>query len=175
MSPHLARTPLVHSAALSEAAGCELWLKLECRQATGSFKPRGALNKLLSLSAEERRRGIVAASAGNHALGVAHACQVLGVAGAELFVQTNAAPTKIAKLRRYAVTLHLVGDTFEEAQQAALAHAAKTAACFVSAYDDPSVVAGQGTAGLEIVDDLADFDLVVIPVGSGALMAGIAV
>jgi threonine dehydratase len=175
IAPYVQKTPLVHSAALSELAGCELWLKLECRQATGSFKPRGAVNKILSLTAEERRRGIVAASAGNHALGVAHACRALGLGGADVFVQANAAPAKIAKLRRYPVTLHLVGDTYEEAQQAALARARETGASFVSAYDDPVVVAGQGTAGLEIVEELADFDSVVIPVGGGALMAGIAV
>ena len=88
-----------------------MWLKLENRQRTGSFKPRGALNKILSLSAEERERGIVAASAGNHALGVAHAAQCLGLTKADLFVQANAAPAKIAKLRQYNVNLHLVGNS----------------------------------------------------------------
>ncbi len=175
IAPFIQQTPLVHSPALSELASCELWLKLVCRQTTGSFKPRGAVNKVLSLSAEERRRGVVAASAGNHALGVAHACRALGIAGCDVFVQKNAAPAKVAKLRRYPVTLHLLGDNFEDAQQAAIAHAARTGAGFVSAYDDPVVVAGQGTAGLEIVEELADFDAVVIPVGGGALMAGIAV
>jgi threonine dehydratase len=175
IAPYVARTPLVPSPALSDLASCELWLKLECRQATGSFKPRGAVNKILSLSEEQRRHGVVAASAGNHALGVAYACRALGVAYADLFVQKNASPAKVAKLRRYPVTLHLLGDTFEDAQQAALAHARRTGGCFVSAYDDPAVVAGQGTAGLEIVDELAAFDLVVVPAGSGALMAGIAV
>lgn len=174
IAPHVVKTQLLHSPALSEAASCELWLKLECRQVTGSFKPRGALNKILSLSAQERARGIVAASAGNHALGVAHACRVLGLQNADVFVQGNAAPAKIAKLRRYPVRLHLVAETYEAAQQAALAHAETSGAVFVSAYDDPAVVAGQGTAGLEIVEELADFDLVVVPVGGGALMAGIA-
>jgi threonine dehydratase len=169
------KTPLLHSPALSEAAGCELWLKLECRQATGSFKLRGAANKILSLPREARGRGVVGASAGNHALGVAHACRELGVAGAELFVQKNAAPAKIAKLRRYPVALHLVGETYEDAQQAALAHAERTGKSYVSAYDDPVVVAGQGTAGLEIVDELQDVDAVVVPAGGGGLIAGIAV
>lgn len=123
IAPHVVKTQLLHSPALSEAASCELWLKLECRQVTGSFKPRGALNKILSLSAQERARGIVAASAGNHALGVAHACRVLGLQNADVFVQGNAAPAKIAKLRRYPVRLHLVAETYEAAQQAALAHA----------------------------------------------------
>jgi len=175
IAPHVLRTPLVHSEALSQAAARDVYLKLESHQHTGSFKPRGACYKLLSLPAEERARGIVAASAGNHALGVAYACRVLGVPNAELFVQRNAAPAKVAKLRRYPVRLHLVGDTFEDAQQAALAHAERTRAVFVSAYDDPAVVAGQGTCGLEIVEQLAAFEAVVVPVGSGALSAGIAI
>jgi threonine dehydratase len=174
IAPHVSRTPLLHSKALSEAAGCEVLLKLECRQATGSFKPRGALNKLLALSAAERARGIAAASAGNHALGVAHACAALSLPSADLFVQSNAAPAKIAKLRRYPVRLHLVGQTYEDAQQAALAHAEKSGAAFVSAYDDPLVVAGQATAGLEIVEQCPELDVVVVPVGGGALLAGIA-
>lgn len=174
IAPHVLRTPLLRSEALSAAAGCELWLKLECRQHTGSFKPRGALNKILSLSAEERRRGLVAASAGNHALGVAHACRALGETNADVFVQANAAPAKIAKLRRYPVRLHLVGQSFEEAQQAALQRARETGAGFVSAYDDPVVVAGQGTVGLEIVEELPGPAAVVVPTGGGALLAGIA-
>ena len=176
IAPHLTVTPLLHSPALSQAAGCELLLKLECRQATGSFKPRGALNRILSLSAAERANGIVAASAGNHALGVAHACTSLGVASADLFVQANAAPAKIAKLRRYPVRLHLVGRTYDDAQQAALAHAAATGASYVAAYDHPLVVAGQGSAGLEILEQAggAPPDVVVVPVGGGALFAGIA-
>src|SRR5262245_6320414 len=129
---------------------------------------------MLSLGEQERARGVVAASAGNHALGVAHACQALQLASADLFVQSNAAPAKIAKLRRYPVRLHLVGQTYEDAQQAALAHADKSGAYFVPAYDDPLVVAGQGTAGLEIVEQCPDVEAVVIPVGGGALMAGIA-
>jgi threonine dehydratase len=174
IEPHVVRTPLARSAALSEATGCELWLKLECRQVTGSFKPRGALNKIRSLGAADRARGIVAASAGNHALGVAHACGALGLEDADLFVQANAAPAKIAKLRRYPVRLHLVGQSYEDAENAALAHARTSGAYFVPAYDDPLVIAGQGTAGLEIADELADTDVVVVPVGGGALFAGIA-
>lgn len=172
---HIVRTPLLPSRALSVAAGVELLLKLECRQHTGSFKPRGALNKIRTLSVDERAHGVVAASAGNHALGVAHACEAFGLDQADLFVQGNAAPAKIAKLRRYAVRLHLVGTTFEEAQQAALAHARATGATLVSAYDDPAVIAGQGTVGLEIAEDAGPVDAVVVPVGGGALLAGIAV
>ncbi len=174
IAPHVLHTPLTHSTLLSDQIGCEIWLKQENRQHTGSFKPRGALNKIASLSDEERSRGIVAASAGNHALGVAHACRVLSVDRADVFVQATAAPSKIAKLREYPVAVHLIGETYEEAQQAALAHARSTGAVYVSAYDDPAVVAGQGTCGLEIVEDLSDFDSVIVPTGGGALIAGIA-
>jgi threonine dehydratase len=172
--PHVLRTPLTRSAALSERAGAEVWLKLECRQHTGCFKPRGAVNRIASLSEDERARGVVAASAGNHALGVAHACRAVGVEQADLFVQADAAPAKVRKLRGYPVRLHLLGANYEEAQQAALAHARETGAVFVSSYDDAAVIAGAGTCGLEIVEDLPEPDAVVVPVGGGALIAGIA-
>ncbi len=175
IAPHVRQTPLERSGLLSRAAGVDLWLKQENRQHTGSFKPRGAVNKLLSLRPDERRRGLVAASAGNHALGVAHACRALGIEGAELFVQGNAAPAKIAKLGEYPVRLNLVGSTFDEAERAALARAEETGGVFVSAYDDEAVIAGQGTCGLEIVEQLPDVEAVVVPVGGGALSAGIAV
>lgn len=127
------------------------------------------------LTEPERRRGVVAASAGNHALGVAHAARVLGIEDVHIYVQRNAAPAKIARLSTYAVELRLVGETYEEAQQAALAHVRRTHATFVSAYDDPAVIAGQGTCGLEIVEDGGLFETVVVPVGGGALVSGIAV
>ena len=174
ISSHILVTPLTQSALLSDKVGFEVFLKQENQQHTGSFKPRGALNKILSLSAEERARGIVAASAGNHALGVAYACRMLNLESAHIYVQRNALAAKLAKLARYPVEIHLVGDTFEEAQQAALAHVGRTGSCYISAYDDPAVVAGQGTVGLEITEQLAPYDLVVVPVGGGALLGGIA-
>ena len=175
VAPHVRQTPLERSSLLSRSAGRDLWLKQENRQHTGSFKPRGSLNKLLSLTAAEIQRGLVAASAGNHALGVAYACRALGIEGATLFVQENAAPAKIAKLREYPVTLNLVGATYDEAEKAALAHAEATGAVYVSAYEDEAVIAGYGTCGLEIVDALDDVGTVIVPVGGGALAAGIAV
>ncbi len=174
IAPYVTRTPLTRSALLSAQLGCEVRLKLENRQYTGSFKPRGALNKILSLSAEECAKGIVAASAGNHALGVAHAAQCLSLPQTDLFVQANAAPAKIAKLQQYPIKLHLVGQRFDEAQSAAFEFAEKTGATFVSAYDDVHVIAGQGTVGLEIMQDLPDIDTIVVPVGGGGLIAGIA-
>ncbi len=174
IEPYITRTPLMHSALLSSQLGFEVWLKLENRQRTGSFKPRGALNKILTLGTEERARGIVAASAGNHALGVAHAAQCLGLTKADLFVQANAAPAKIAKLRQYNVNLHLVGHLFDETQAAAFEFVNRHGATYVSAYDDLDVIAGQGTVGLEIMQDLPDLDMIVVPVGGGGLIAGVA-
>lgn len=177
IGPYVLHTPLLHSRALSIEAGCEVWLKLENRQHTGSFKARGALARISRLSAAERAAGIVAASAGNHALGVAHACKALGIARARVHLQANASPAKIAKLRAYPVEVSLAGETFEDAQQAALADTRETGATFVSAYDDEWVMAGQGTVGLEIVEDLGDepADVVVVPAGGGALLGGIAI
>jgi threonine dehydratase len=174
IEPYITRTPLARSSLLSAQLGFDLWLKLENRQHTGSFKARGALNKILSLSAEEHERGIVAASAGNHALGVAYAAQCLGLSKADLFVQANAAPAKIAKIQQYNVNLHLVGNLFDEAQAAAFEFAEKNGATYVSAYDDIDVIAGQGTIGLEIMQDLPDVDTIVVPVGGGGLIAGLA-
>jgi threonine dehydratase len=174
IAPFIDRTPLIRSSLLSAQLDCDVWLKMENRQRTGSFKPRGALNKILSLRQEERARGIVAASAGNHALGVAHAAQCLDIPQANLFVQANAAPAKIAKLRQYKVNLHLIGQLFDEAQVAALDFAEENGAAFVSAYDDVHVIAGQGTVGLEILQDQPDIDTLIVPVGGGGLIAGIA-
>ncbi len=174
IKPYITRTPLIRSALLSAQLGFDVWLKLENRQHTGSFKPRGALNKIISLSVAERAPGIVAASAGNHALGVAHAAQCLGLPKADLFVQANAASAKIAKLRQYNINLHLVGNLFDEAQAAAFEFAEKNGATYVSAYDDLDVIAGQGTVGLEIMQDLPDIDTIVVPVGGGGLIAGLA-
>ncbi len=175
ISGHVAHTPLHYSPLCSARLGFGLWLKMENRQHTGSFKPRGALNKILSLTPTARAQGIVAASAGNHALGVAHAARVAGLREVNIYVQADAAPAKIAKLKQYDIRMHLVGRTFEEAQQAALAQAGSTGATWVSAYDDVEVIAGQGTCGLEIMEDLPAADTIVVPVGGGGLIAGIAI
>jgi threonine dehydratase len=174
IAPFIRRTPLLRSALLSERAGADVWLKLECRQTTGSFKVRGALNKVGLLTPEEKARGLVTASAGNHALGVAHAVQAWGGAPADIFVQANAPRTKVEKLRRFDVTVHLEGDTYEAAHQAAEAFARQTGAIYIPAYDDVDVIAGQGTIGLEILSDLPDADLLLVPIGGGGMIAGIA-
>jgi threonine dehydratase len=174
IAPFIRRTPLLRSALLSERAGADVWLKLECRQTTGSFKVRGALNKVGLLTPEEKARGLVTASAGNHALGVAHAVQAWGGASADIFVQANAPRPKVEKLHRFDVTVHLEGDTYEAAHQAAEAFARQTGATYIPAYDDVDVIAGQGTMGLEILSDLPDADLLLVPIGGGGMIAGIA-
>jgi threonine dehydratase len=172
--PFINHTPLVHSPYLSEQTGGDIWLKLENQQPTGSFKVRGALNKMCQLSDEEKARGVVAASAGNHALGVAHAVASLGQIQADIFVPENAPDAKINKLRRFPVAVHVAGQTYDAAHQAANAFQMQTGATEISAYDDLKVIIGQGTAALEIMTDLPTCDLLFLPVGGGGLLAGVA-
>ena len=133
IAPFVRRTPLVRSAYLSARTGGEIWLKAECLQPTGSFKVRGAVNKVGLLSAEERARGIVTGSAGNHGLGVAFASQAWGGVQADVFCPTTAPLAKLDKLRRFEIGLHLAGETYEDAHQAAEAHARRTGATYVQA------------------------------------------
>src|SRR5687768_14274083 len=128
LAPHLRPSPLVPSAYLSQLIGADVWLKLECNQPTGSFKVRGALNKLSQLSAAEKAKGLVVASAGNHALGVAFAVQALGNVTADMYVPQTAPAAKVDKLRRFPVRLHQVGQSYHEAVEAAAAFAQKTGA-----------------------------------------------
>ena len=174
IAPFVHRTSLVRSAYLSAQTGADVWLKLECQQPTGSFKVRGAVNKIGLLAPEEKAKGIVTGSAGNHGLGVAHAAQSWGHVSADIFVQSNAPRAKVDKLRHFDVTLHLEGETYEAAHQAAEAFAHETGATYIEAYDDLDVIAGQGTVGLEILNELPDTDLILVPIGGGGLIAGIA-
>jgi len=174
IAPFIRRTPLVRSPYLSAHTGADVWLKLECQQPTGSFKVRGALNKIGVLPPEEKGRGVVTGSAGNHGLGVAYAAQSWGGVRADIFVPTNAPPAKVDKLCHFDATLHLEGETYEEAHQAAENFARQTGAVYISAYDDVDVVAGQGTIGLEILTDLPETDLILVPVGGGGMVAGVA-
>jgi len=172
LAPHLPPTPLRPSLA---APGLDLRLKLECWQPTGSFKVRGALNLLSSLDAPALRAGLVAASAGNHALGVAWAVQRLGGgAAATLFVPRSAPLAKLARLRTYPVTVREAGSTYDEAAEAADAYARGMGGTFVHPYEDVRTAAGQGTAALEILDELPDPAAVLVPVGGGGLLAGVA-
>jgi threonine dehydratase len=151
------------------------WLKLECWQPTGSFKVRGATNFIASLSAEQRKAGVVAASAGNHALGVAHAVAILGGnLEATLFVPRTAPRAKVEKLRAFPVTVREDGETYDEAHALALAHVEKTGATYVHAFDDPRTAAGQGTVALEILEEMPQVGTIVVPVGGGGLIAAVA-
>jgi threonine dehydratase len=172
VSRYLSPTPLRPAFCLRPRPA---WLKLECWQPTGSFKVRGATNLIASLSAEQRRCGVVAASAGNHALGVAFAAGILGGAlEATLFVPRTAPRAKIEKLRAYPVTVREDGETYDDAHALATAHARETGATYVHAFDDPRTAAGQGTVALEILDEMPDAGTIVVPVGGGGLIAGMA-
>ena len=171
--PFINQTPLIHSPTLSAKANGTVWLKCENQQPTGSFKVRGALNKISNLTEQEKDKGIVAASAGNHALGVAYAVKALGGIQADIFVPTTAPDAKINKLGHFPITIHQVGETYEETHQAAVEFHQQTGATEISAYDDVVVIAGQGTIGLEIFADCPQVDMILVPVGGGGVIAGI--
>ncbi len=169
----IVRTPLVHSRTLSALTGAEVFLKFENLQFTASFKERGALNKLLSLTPEERSRGVIAMSAGNHAQGVAYHAARLGIRA--VIVMPKGTPnTKVRGTQVLGADLRLEGETLADA--AAFAHdlAARDRLVFVHPYDDESVIAGQGTVALEMLEDRPDLDCLVVPVGGGGLIAGMA-
>ncbi len=169
------RPPLERSAWLSERAGAEVWLKLETQQRTGSFKLRGAYNAVASLPPRERARGLVTASAGNHGLGVALAASLAGPAPAVVFVPANAPEAKKRRIARYGAELREVPGGYDDAHHAALEHAARTGACFVHPFSDPAVVAGQGTVGLEMLEELPGVRTIVVPVGGGGLSGGVGI
>jgi len=170
LAPHLRPTPLQPSRALSEATGAEVFLKLESVQPIRAFKVRGALNKLLRMSAEERSRGVVTASGGNHGLGVAYAASVFG-APAAIYLPTTAGPGKVAAIRRLGAEIVQHGTIYHDAFEEAVRRQGDRT--FVHAYDDPDVVAGQGTLAVELLADLPDLETVVVPVGGGGLLAGV--
>lgn len=170
--PFAHHTSLRHSPTLSQLSGADVWLKLENLQPTGSFKVRGALHKLYWHKQRQPNAPIVTASAGNHGLGVAYAAQSWGGMATTIFVPTQAPQTKINKLRCFPITLIQHGESYEEAHQAAAVFAAQTGAIEISAYDDPEIIAGQGTIGLEIFADLPQVDALLVPVGGGGLIAG---
>jgi threonine dehydratase len=174
VAAHVRRTPMVHSHALSRIAGADVYLKLECWQHTGSFKVRGALNRLATLSQKEREGELVTASAGNHALGVAYAASKTGCTRVRIFLPVGAPRSKVGKLEGFGVQVVFAGKDYEEAHAAAEAYTRETGALYIHAYDDPTVIAGQGTVGLEIMSDIPDVDVILVPVGGGGLSAGVA-
>ncbi|MFW9800128.1 MAG: threonine/serine dehydratase [Candidatus Thorarchaeota archaeon] len=167
------KTPLVRSAFLSEMCHGEVYLKLENQQLTNSFKLRGALNRMSSLSPEERLRGIATASSGNHALGVAFSSRHLGIP-AKIVVPSNVAETKLSRLCEYNVEVIQEGE-FDEVEHRARDIAAEEGLTYVSPYSDVEIISGQGTIGLEILETPDNVDLLTVPVGGGGLISGIAV
>ena len=166
-------TPCLGSRTLSDIAGCEVYLKFENLQFTASFKERGALNKLASLADAERARGVLAVSAGNHAQGVAYHAQRLGIPAT--IVMPRFAPTvKVESTRRFGAAIVLEGDTFDDARRHGLELAAERGLTVVHPFDDPAVIAGQGTIGFEMLAAQPQLDTLVVAIGGGGLLAGIA-
>ena len=176
IAPYVRRTPLVESPWLSEAAGCRVSLKLESLQVSSSFKSRGAFNAVLAR--HERSGGavpaLVTASAGNHGRALAAAAQAFGQS-LVVFTPADAPASKVDAIRRHGATLRAEAPDYDEAERQAKAFAASTGASFVSPYSDPDVIAGAGTIALEILEDAADIDTIVVPIGGGGLVSGVAI
>jgi threonine dehydratase len=166
-------TPLWHSRGLADLVNGPVWLKCENLQRTGSFKIRGAYTRIARLTDAERARGVVAASAGNHAQGVALAARLLGAA-ATVFMPETASLPKVAATRAYGAEIRLLGQTLAEPLLAAAEHAERTGSVFIHPFDHPDVIAGQGTVGLEVLDQCPDVATVVVGAGGGGLVSGVA-
>ena len=168
------RTPLERALWLANESGRQAWLKLECFQLTGSFKLRGAMARLSAMTEAEKARGVLTVSAGNHGLAVAHCATLIGVE-ATIVVPRTASRAKVEAIARYPVTLVERGDGYDEAERAAREMERESGKLFVSPYNDPYVIAGQGTVGLEIRKDEPRLEAVLVPAGGGGLLAGVAV
>jgi threonine dehydratase len=166
------RTPVEYSEPLSRETGAKVYVKWECDQTTGSFKLRGALNKLRSLSREARAKGIVSASTGNHGLAISHAAKLEGV-GLKLFLPETVAEIKKQRIEALGVDVEVRGESCDKAEAIARDFAGRTGRVFVSPYNDWDIIYGAGTVGLELDADLGPFDEVLVPVGGGGLIAGI--
>ncbi len=167
-------TPLIRSNFVSELIEGNVFLKMENEQVTHSFKVRGVINKLLSLSAEEKAKGVVTASAGNHGQAVAYGAQKLGFQ-AKIVVPAHAPKVKVDGIKQFGAELLLFGETYDEAEKKAKQLAAQEGRLFISPYNDERIVAGHGTVGLEILKEQPSVDVVVVPVGGGGLIGGIAI
>jgi threonine dehydratase len=165
-------SPCPYSLALSRLCGCEIYCKLDHLQMTGSFKERGARNKLLLLSDDERKRGVIAASAGNHALALAYHGQQLGIS-VKVVMPKFAPIVKVKNCRSFGAEVILHGEVYADAREHAHKLSHDEGRVFVPGFDDPDIIAGQGTMGLEILEDLPDLDAVIVPVGGGGLIAGV--
>ena len=168
------RTPTYHSVAFSQRTGAEVYLKLECFQPVGAFKIRGAVNKIGSLPQLELKRGLVTASSGNHGLSVAYAAKIYGTK-AVVVVPQNAVKEKVEAIESHGAEVVKYGKDYEEAYSKALEIQKKTKMTLVHPFNEPFVIAGQGTIGLELLEDIPDLDTIIVPVGGGGLISGIAV
>jgi threonine dehydratase len=168
------RTNFDHSRTLSDITGADIWLKFENLQFTATFKERGALNRLSALSADQRKQGVVAASAGNHAQGVAYHAARLSIP-ATIFVPAGTPTVKIENTRRHGATVIEGGATLEEAAILAKEHGRSRGLTYIHPYDDPLIIAGQGTIALEMLASVADLDVLIVPIGGGGLISGMAV
>ncbi|MFX0108179.1 MAG: threonine/serine dehydratase, partial [Candidatus Hodarchaeota archaeon] len=169
---YIKRTPIVHSEYLSELTGGEVYLKLENQQFTNSFKIRGALFRMSLLDSQAKERGVVTASSGNHAQAVALAAKHLNI-DATIVVPRDISKAKLEKIKSFNVDIVLEGG-YDEVEGYARKLAGTTGKTYISPYNDPSVIIGQGTLGLEVVEDLKNFDVIILPVGGGGLISGIA-
>ena len=170
---HIRRTPLLAADCLNcPVTGASLFLKLELLQPTGSFKARGAMNKVLTMSPDELSRGLVTASGGNHGLAIARAGKRMSVP-AKIFLPSSVAPEKLRRFAGWGAGTEVVEGTWDAADEAARAFAARTGASYVHPFADPLVAAGQGTIGLELLEDLPELDVVIIAIGGGGLISGL--
>jgi len=173
LQPHILRTPLLLSHSLSQLTGCQIYLKMECWQLCGCFKVRGAINMVASLSNRERRSGLVTCSSGNHGVALSFAARLFGQTPTKVFVPENAERTKTKKISLFGAEVVYYGNDFLNTLEYATNYAKEHAAVFVHSHSHPLVIAGQGTIGLEIIEDLPDVEVVIVPVGGGGLIAGI--
>ncbi|MBC7767561.1 MAG: threonine ammonia-lyase [Phycisphaerales bacterium] len=174
LAGRIERTPMRHSRALSKATGLDVWVKYENQQLTGAFKERGALNRLLQLNESEKKRGVICASAGNHAQALAQHARALGIP-ATIVMPRGTPNVKVEQTRARGAAIVIEGDTFDDAYAHAIKLRDAQNLVLVHPFDDAWVIAGQGTAALEMLEDAPDLDVLVIPIGGGGLIAGMAV
>jgi threonine dehydratase len=171
--PYIRHTPLDYSFYFSKLADCRVYLKLENLQFTGSFKARGAINKLLDLNPEQKKAGVVVASTGNHGLAVARALSLLNISGT-IFLPENASHQKVQMLRNYDAEMKYYGTDGRDTETYARAEACRQGKVYVSPYNDAKIIGGQGTIGYEVIKQLEEIDVIMVAVGGGGLIAGIA-
>lgn len=170
---HVRITPFQPSQRLNTLLGADIFMKMENMQHTGAYKERGALNKLCSLTKEERSKGVCAASAGNHAQGLAYHAGKQGIKST-IFMPVGTPVIKVTRTKNYGADVRLIGSSFDDAYDACLKHIEETGSTLIHPFDDPAIIAGQGTIGLEIMDEVPDIDVLVVPVGGGGMISGIA-